>query len=70
MFLMHKQNCPLGNAKIAGISLIRWPTLIINIGTDESYLHVGLEKDLGLKGFEYNIALTLFYIAVRTVSWG
>ena len=32
-------------------------------GTDR-YVHKGLEKDLNLQGFEFNFALTLFYVAV------
>lgn len=53
-----------GNAKIAG-KLAQVP----HDRADEPYLHIGLEKDLGLIGFDYNIALTVFYVAVCYTSF-
>ncbi|KAF9006192.1 hypothetical protein BDQ17DRAFT_337241 [Cyathus striatus] len=57
----------IGNAKIAGTHGLG---LILGLFYDRSdvYNTTGLGKDLGMKGFDLNIALTVYYICVSGPS--
>jgi MFS family permease len=52
-----------GNAKIAGTYSQKYASPLHV--TDHTSADSGIEKDLGLKGFDFNIALTVFYVFVR-----
>lgn len=55
-----------GNAKIAGESRLLSGR---RVQRPSRYVYVpGIEKDLNMHGFDFNIALTVFYIFVRPLS--